>query len=126
MKTIFITGASGFVGKHLARFFLSNGNSVIGIGTSSRHPFSSAFDRFTWVSADTSMEGKWQEAVSGSDIISTGGSGWAAASGSSGAFSNGISGYLGTGDIIINIHFRHHGFKIVQHELHNLFIGFAQ
>ncbi|MDA3896061.1 MAG: TIGR01777 family oxidoreductase [Desulfobacteraceae bacterium] len=73
MKKILITGASGFIGKRLTRLFLSLGYHVTGIARSLNYPFSTqfqGFDReFQWVSADTSIKGKWQESVAGSDII---------------------------------------------------------
>ena len=73
MEKILITGASGFIGKKLARLFLSKGYHVTGIGTSLNHPLSRQFQefkqKFKWISADTSIEGKWQDNVAQSDII---------------------------------------------------------
>ncbi|MCK5350581.1 MAG: TIGR01777 family oxidoreductase, partial [Desulfobacula sp.] len=69
MEKMLITGASGFIGKKLARLFLSKGYLVTGLGTSMTHPFSAQFQEFDWISADTTVEGKWQERVAGSDII---------------------------------------------------------
>lgn len=69
MKKILITGASGFVGSHAARFFLDQGFSVTGIGTSKTHPLSNAFKQFEWISADTSLEGEWQKNVKTADIL---------------------------------------------------------
>lgn len=73
MKKILITGASGFIGKRLTQLFLSKGHPVTGIGTSIYYPLSRQFQDadqpFTWVSADTTVEGKWQDHVSESDII---------------------------------------------------------
>ena len=69
MKKIMITGASGFIGKRLARLFLSKGHPVIGVGRSPDHPFSELFRHFKWVSADTSVQGQWQRYVAQSDII---------------------------------------------------------
>jgi len=69
MKTILITGASGFVGKNLARFFLLRGDKVTGVGTSLNHPLSKEFQMFKWVSSDTTIKGDWQKHVSTSDII---------------------------------------------------------
>lgn len=69
MKKIMITGASGFVGKRLARFFLSKGYAVTGVGRSPGHPFCERFHHFKWVSADTTVPGQWQNHVASADII---------------------------------------------------------
>ena len=81
MEKILITGASGFIGKRLVKLFLSKGYHVTGIARSINHPFSTQiqeFDQqsnqkfnqnFRWVSADTTIEGKWQDHVAESDII---------------------------------------------------------
>ena len=69
MKTILITGASGFVGTYLSEILLEQGHTVIGLGTSTRHPFESDGSNFTWVSADTSEPGPWQDHVEQADII---------------------------------------------------------
>ena len=73
MKKILITGASGFIGKRLVKLFLSKGYHVTGIARSINHPFSIQIQEFNqnfrWVSADTTIEGKWQDHVAESDII---------------------------------------------------------
>lgn len=69
MKTVLITGASGFVGKTLAEKFLGAGWQVNGIGTSPNHPLSDTHDGFFWTSADTSLPGAWQDLVAQSDVI---------------------------------------------------------
>ncbi|MBF0378801.1 MAG: TIGR01777 family protein [Desulfamplus sp.] len=87
---ILVTGASGFVGNYLCQTLLGNGHSVIGIGRSAKHElhyskklrlskeskasdgfedFESTEDRFEWVSADTTLEGSWQDKVKTSDVI---------------------------------------------------------
>lgn len=69
MEKVLITGASGFVGKNLSLFFLSRGDMVTGLGTSGTHPFSDTYENFSWISADTTIAGDWQRAVSESDIV---------------------------------------------------------
>ena len=69
MKKILITGASGFVGTHLANALLDNGDFVTGIGTSTRHPSIKNNDKFNWISADTTVEGVWQKQVGKADVI---------------------------------------------------------
>jgi uncharacterized protein len=65
---VLITGASGFVGSHLIRFLLEKGWRVTGLGTSRQSPLSRD-DRFSWISADTTIPGEWQAAVPGADVI---------------------------------------------------------
>ncbi len=69
MKRILITGASGFVGKHLVRYFLDLHWHVTGLGTSSAHPDIRASESFEWVSADTTRPGSWQDHVADADVI---------------------------------------------------------
>jgi uncharacterized protein len=69
METVLITGASGFIGKRLAKLFLLKGHHVTGLGTSENHPFLFQFPEFEWISADTAIEGEWQDRVAKSDII---------------------------------------------------------
>jgi len=65
---IIVTGASGFVGTHLCRLLLSRGDDVTGVGRSERHRLQS-YDRFNWISSDTTVEGRWQESVRDADVI---------------------------------------------------------
>ena len=65
---IFITGGTGFVGTHLGNAFLSNGWQVTATGTSSTHSLSGK-DNFTYIQADTTQKGNWQDAVRGADAI---------------------------------------------------------
>ncbi|MCG8552029.1 MAG: TIGR01777 family oxidoreductase [Desulfobacterales bacterium] len=69
MKTVLITGASGFVGQALAKKYLDAGWRVNGLGTSQNHPMADAHDNFFWTSADTSRPGEWQALVAQSDVI---------------------------------------------------------
>lgn len=69
MKSVFITGASGFVGRFLSQQFLEKGYRVTGTGTSERHELSRTHEAFEWLRADTSQPGTWQDRVSQSDIV---------------------------------------------------------
>lgn len=69
MERVLITGASGFVGKYLARHFLEQNRHVTGLGTSEAHPFADRYDHFEWISADTTKTGAWQDRVPSADII---------------------------------------------------------
>jgi len=77
MKRILIAGGTGFVGKYLAKQFLSDNFFVTGLGTSLHHPFEQQtaqqsgqqFKNFKWISADTQKQGAWQEHVSTADVV---------------------------------------------------------
>jgi uncharacterized protein (TIGR01777 family) len=69
MKTILIAGASGFVGQYLSRAMIAQGHRVTGLGTSRTHPMEKENDWFTWVCADTTTQGDWQDHVSTADVI---------------------------------------------------------
>ena len=69
MKRILITGASGFVGKHLVRYFLDRQRHVTGLGTSRSHPDIQESENFQWVPADTTVPGDWQEHVAKAEVI---------------------------------------------------------
>ena len=65
---VFITGGTGFVGTHLSRAFLDQGWTVAATGTSSSHPLSGA-ENFTYIKADTTIKGAWQDAVREADVL---------------------------------------------------------
>lgn len=65
---ITIAGASGFVGFALSRFLLAAGHAVTGLGTIGNHPLQSR-QGFTWISADTTRPGGWQNAVAEADAV---------------------------------------------------------
>jgi uncharacterized protein (TIGR01777 family) len=65
---VLITGASGFVGSHLSQALIDKNRQVTGIGTSRDH-FLAQHDRFSWISADTTQPGPWQDAVPKADVI---------------------------------------------------------
>lgn len=67
MKVV-VTGGSGFVGTHLSRHLLSAGHGVTALGS---RPSFDGIDHvdYTFVSADTSRPGAWQEIVADGDLI---------------------------------------------------------
>ena len=65
---ILITGASGFVGQHLARFFIQKGDSVAGVDANPVSDFADS-PSYRFMGADTTRAGAWQEAVAEADII---------------------------------------------------------
>ena len=65
---ITITGASGFVGKHLTRAMIEQGYAVTAMGRSLRSPFT-RHDSLTWVPADTTRPGPWQDHIAAADIV---------------------------------------------------------
>lgn len=65
---IFITGGSGFVGTFLASHFLDKGFEVVATGTSIVHN-SLSHNKFTYVSANTTRKGKWQELVKEAQVV---------------------------------------------------------
>lgn len=63
---IFITGGSGFIGKHLANFLLHRGHQVTAVGS---RPEQHLIDHkhFQYISADTTQKGSWQTALADID-----------------------------------------------------------
>ena len=69
MKRFIITGASGFVGQYIASRLLDAGHRVTGTGTSQGISRFSDLDDFSWVRADTTQPGAWQEEVKHADVV---------------------------------------------------------
>lgn len=65
---IFITGATGFIGTRLSRLLLGKSHTVIGLGRSASHPLED-HDHFSYISADSSVGGDWQDALSGVNAV---------------------------------------------------------
>lgn len=65
---ILITGGTGFVGSRLCEHILDRGHGVIALGTTTpRDPIENP--RYTLLTADTSCEGDWQDALKDVDVI---------------------------------------------------------
>jgi len=64
----FITGGTGFVGRHLCRTLLSRGRRVTAVGFRKSQD-ALRDDRFRYLSADTREAGPWQDAVSEADAV---------------------------------------------------------
>lgn len=64
---IFIAGGTGFVGRHLARHLLNAGHDVVATGTRLRAPLS--HQKLTYIAADTTLSGDWQEALKSCDAV---------------------------------------------------------
>ena len=65
---VFVTGGSGFVGSHLIPFLLSRGHRVLGSGTSKTSSLGER-EGYTYISADTTRSGDWQEALTSVDAV---------------------------------------------------------
>jgi len=64
---IVITGGSGFVGNHLADYFLSSGHRVIALGRSADY-HRTHHKGYKYVSADTTRPGDWQKEFEDADV----------------------------------------------------------
>jgi len=65
---IFITGANGFVGTNLSRFLIDAGHEVTAL-VRSEHALGQLSSGVTGVLGDPTQAGKWQESVSGQDVV---------------------------------------------------------
>jgi len=65
---ILITGVTGFVGQQLAALLLDEGHVVSGVGSRRRQDLI-RHENFTYISADTTRQGDWQEALAPVDAV---------------------------------------------------------
>lgn len=66
---IFITGGLGFVGRHLSSALLKDGHRITGVGRSKNPDGMIEHPAFTYLAADTTKPGDWQETVADHDIV---------------------------------------------------------
>ena len=64
---IFITGATGFIGRRLTAELLGSGHQVTAVGRSIPSDFKTA--DFTFILGSTTEPGQWQEALTGTDVV---------------------------------------------------------
>jgi len=64
---IFIAGGLGFIGGNLVSFFLRKGDQVTAVGTRS-NPHTIDHHNFTYISADMTVKGAWQEELKDIDV----------------------------------------------------------
>lgn len=65
---IFVSGGTGFVGRHVCDFLLKQGHHVIAVGTSAVHPFEGRTG-FQFMTGNTIYEGKWQAGLKETDAV---------------------------------------------------------
>ena len=65
---VLITGGLGFVGRHLSRLLLEKGHHVTAVGLRP-HPALIPHPHFSYLSADTTRPGAWQEALRDMDAV---------------------------------------------------------
>lgn len=66
---IFITGSLGFVGSHLTRALLNDGHEITGVGRKSNPPNLFGHPHFTYLVADTTIAGDWQDEIASHDVV---------------------------------------------------------
>jgi len=66
---IFITGSLGFVGSHLTRALLNDGHEITGVGRRPNPPTLFDHPHFTYLVADTTVSGDWQDQVADHDAV---------------------------------------------------------
>ena len=66
---IFITGGLGFVGRQLSQALLEDGHQVTGVGRSANPTKMIEHSSFSYLVADTTEAGGWQERVADYDIV---------------------------------------------------------
>ena len=65
---VFITGGMGFVGKYVTEAFLKQGHAVTATG-SRKASGGPGHANFSYISADTTREGDWQQAAAAADVL---------------------------------------------------------
>ena len=66
---VFMTGASGFIGKRLVRELLRRGDHVVALTRSRKNLPTAASERLTVVEGDPTRPGAWEQQVGGCDAI---------------------------------------------------------
>ena len=64
---VFLTGATGFIGRYFVRALLDRGDRCTVVSRTGRHPWADA--RVTVVLGNPTQPGDWQRAVAGTDAV---------------------------------------------------------
>jgi uncharacterized protein YbjT (DUF2867 family) len=69
-KTLFVTGASGFIGSEVCRIAILEGHNVIGMSRSGRpHAAGSWADKVDWVNGNVLVPDEWRDHLKGVDAV---------------------------------------------------------
>src|SRR5687767_15399926 len=66
---LFVTGATGFIGKALTAALVARGDTVVALSRRSHAGDDAQRGRIDWVTGDPTEAGPWQDRVAGCDVV---------------------------------------------------------